>query len=136
MRQGKGMGGGGGMGFGMGRRPRCGFVGFGAMHGVGENFHINQRVPTPADVPSGRSPRQGKHVAARAGALGGGRKAVALVRSEKCAGCGICVDVCPVGAIRMEQHAVVNPALCTACAACVSECPNEAIIIAQQRVPS
>jgi ferredoxin len=63
------------------------------------------------------------------------RKAAALVRTEKCAGCGICIDVCPVGAIGIEQqHAVVNPTLCTACAACVRECPNEAMIIVQQRI--
>jgi len=77
---------------------------------------------------------RGQQAGTQASALGSGRKAAALVRGEKCAGCGICVDVCPVGAIRIEKHAVVNPTLCTACAACVSECPNEAVIIVQQRI--
>jgi predicted Fe-Mo cluster-binding NifX family protein/ferredoxin len=134
MGRGKGMGAGGGMGLEMGRRPRCGSMGFGAVYGVTESLYINQRAQGPADEPSDRSPRQGRQVGARAGALGNGRKAAALVRSEKCAGCGICIDVCPVGAIRIEQHAMVNPALCTACAACVAECPNEAVIIVQQRI--
>jgi ferredoxin len=53
---------------------------------------------------------------------------------EKCAGCGICVDVCPAGAIEVNQQAVVNDEACTGCAACVSECPNEAIVIAQKKV--
>jgi predicted Fe-Mo cluster-binding NifX family protein/ferredoxin len=130
-----GTGGRGGLGFGVGRHSaRCGFMGFGAMYGVVDSFHTNQGLPRPADEPSDRSPRQGRQVGARAGALGGARKAAALVRPEKCAGCGICVDVCPVGAIRIERHAVVNPAPCTACAACVVECPNEAIIIVPQKV--
>lgn len=133
-RCGMGAGRGRGMGFGMGRGS--GMWGFGSMHAVGASFHINRRMPAPVDKPSDRSPCQGSHAGARAGTLGSGRKAAALVRTEKCAGCGICVDVCPVGAIRIEQHAVVDPVLCTACAACVSECPNEAIIIIQQRVSS
>jgi predicted Fe-Mo cluster-binding NifX family protein/ferredoxin len=121
-----------GMGFGMGRGS--GMWGFGSMHALGTSFHIHRRMPAPADKPSDRSSRQGSHAGARAGALESGRKAAALVRTEKCAGCGICVAVCPVGAIRVEQHAVVDPSLCTACAVCVSECPNEAIIIVQQRI--
>jgi len=72
-------------------------------------------------------------------AAGGGtskiiRRAVAFVRPDRCAGCGICLDICRVGAIRMEKQAVVNPALCTACAACVAQCPNEAVIIIQQKM--
>ena len=134
MGRGKGMGGGGGMGSGMGRRSSGGYRGFGVMYGAGESFHINQREQTPVDEPSGQSPGQRRQMGASAGALGSGRKAAALVQTEKCAGCGICVDVCPVGAVHMEQHAVVNPALCTACAVCVSECPNQAIIIVQQKV--
>jgi len=63
-----------------------------------------------------------------------GRKAVAVVDSGKCAGCGICVDVCPAGAIEVNERAVVNVKACTGCAVCVSECPNEAIILAQKKV--
>ena len=129
-----GMGSRGCPGFGVGQHSRYGFMGFGAMYAVADSLHTNQRLPRPADEPSDRSPRQRRQVGARAGALGGARKAAALVRPEKCAGCGICVDICPRGAIRIERHAVVNPALCTACAACVVECPNEAIIVIQQRI--
>ena len=65
--------------------------------------------------------------------LESGRRAVAIVDSEKCAGCGICVDVCLADAIEVNKQAVVNDEACTGCAACVSECPNEAIILAQKK---
>jgi len=61
------------------------------------------------------------------------RKLVAVVLPEKCAGCGICTDVCPLNAIEVNQQAVVNEEICTGCAACVLECPNEAIIITQKK---
>ena len=52
----------------------------------------------------------------------------AEVDSEKCTGCGLCVDVCPVEVIKMEDDiAVVDADGCTDCGACVDECPNDAI---------
>lgn len=53
---------------------------------------------------------------------------VAGVDAERCTGCGICTNVCPVGAISLVNDvAVVDQTTCTACGVCVSECPNEAI---------
>lgn len=47
-----------------------------------------------------------------------------------CAGCGICVDVCPNEAICLVDHiATINKALCTQCKACVYACPNQAISV-------
>jgi len=52
----------------------------------------------------------------------------AEVDAEKCTGCGLCVDVCPVEVIKMEDDiAVVDADGCTDCGACVDECPNDAI---------
>jgi len=124
---------GSGMGLGPGRPSHGGFMGFGAMYGAAESPHINQGVQGIADK-GPRAASQGRHMAVGAGASRSIRKATAFVRSDKCGGCGICLDICRAGAIRVEKHAVVNPVLCTACAACVAQCPNEAVIIIQQKV--
>jgi Fe-S-cluster-containing hydrogenase component 2 len=52
----------------------------------------------------------------------------AKVNEETCTGCGACVEVCPVDAIKMEEgKAVVNSEECIDCGSCVGECPVEAI---------
>lgn len=52
----------------------------------------------------------------------------AQVDKEKCTGCGLCIDVCPVEAIELDDDiAKVDEDTCTDCGACVDECPNEAI---------
>jgi ferredoxin len=52
----------------------------------------------------------------------------AKVDKEKCTGCAICVDECPVEAIKLvDDKAVVDEDACTECGQCVDACPNEAI---------
>ena len=80
--------------------------------------------------------QQKQEIEKRISELESGRKAVAVVQTDKCNGCGICIDVCPVSAVSIDKHAVVNPKICTACAVCVSECPNGAITITQQKIVS
>lgn len=58
---------------------------------------------------------------------------VAAVDASRCSGCGICVGVCPEGAISIDGIAVVDSALCTACSACVLNCPKQALSLV--RVP-
>jgi Fe-S-cluster-containing hydrogenase component 2 len=50
------------------------------------------------------------------------------VDRELCAGCGVCVETCAVGAIQLvDQRAVIDEVLCTQCEACMDACPNGAI---------
>ncbi len=50
------------------------------------------------------------------------------VDKEKCNQCGLCVDLCPVGNIKMEEKKFPEHDLnCEYCMRCVSFCPNAAI---------
>jgi len=49
------------------------------------------------------------------------------VDKSKCTGCGICADICPEGAIHVNDVAVIDEAVCNGCGACVAECPNQAL---------
>ncbi|MHC1770998.1 MAG: DUF362 domain-containing protein [Flexilinea sp.] len=51
----------------------------------------------------------------------------AEVDKEKCIGCGQCMNVCPVDAIKLDNGIAVVSDECIECGACVSTCPNEAI---------
>ena len=47
--------------------------------------------------------------------------------SNRCTGCGICIDQCPAGAISsVDQTVVVDSKRCIECFGCVSACPQEA----------
>jgi len=53
----------------------------------------------------------------------------AQVDIDKCTGCGTCEEVCPVEAIKVNDHAVVNEDECVDCGTCVDECPEGAITL-------
>jgi len=58
---------------------------------------------------------------------------VATVDEELCAGCGLCVSLCPYGARQMDEVARIArvvEVLCRGCGLCVTVCPNGA---SQQR---
>ncbi len=61
---------------------------------------------------------------------------MALLQIDRslCIGCGACVDVCPFGALSLDEQeiATVNDN-CTACGACVEECPTEALSLPAPR---
>ena len=51
------------------------------------------------------------------------------VVEEKCSGCAICMDVCPMDAIKVNDVAKIDEEACTECGSCVDECPNEALVL-------
>ena len=51
-----------------------------------------------------------------------------VIDKQKCTGCGQCVDVCPAGAIMLQDSkAVIEQSLCRQCGICVDQCPVQAI---------
>jgi ferredoxin/predicted Fe-Mo cluster-binding NifX family protein len=143
---GRGMGCGGGKGQGMGRGR-----GMGCRRGMGAGFGMDNwpvlEQPAFSSEPDvdqeqekaflrGQAQileQQKDELEQRIRLLESGQNLVAVVLSDKCAGCGICIDVCPTGAIEINEQAVVNSEACNGCAACVSDCPNEAIILVQKK---
>ena len=52
---------------------------------------------------------------------------IAHVNPRYCAGCRICIDICPYDAIDFDEEkriAVVNEILCQGCGACATACPG------------
>lgn len=60
---------------------------------------------------------------------------MAEVDQGQCICDGLCVDICPTGAIQMEEgsEAEVDDELCIGCGLCVKECTTGAIVLKQVR---
>lgn len=48
------------------------------------------------------------------------------LNADICNGCGICVDICPMGSIKHEAPGVVD-GICIKCCGCVKKCPVNAL---------
>ena len=58
------------------------------------------------------------------------------VDEEKCIGCNVCVEKCPVKAISMEnKKAKINMEECIHCGTCHSVCPQEAVRHDSEKIP-
>jgi len=56
----------------------------------------------------------------------------ATVDPRICTGCGVCTDICQVGAAVLhtgDEAAVINPLRCIGCGNCVPRCPSQAIVL-------
>jgi len=51
----------------------------------------------------------------------------AQVNETLCTACAICQDVCPFGAIQMNETAIVNWEACMGCGVCVGQCSTQAL---------
>ncbi|MFC1734637.1 ATP-binding protein [Candidatus Hydrogenedentota bacterium] len=59
--------------------------------------------------------------------------------SEKCKGCGLCVERCPMEGLRLEESesagnrpgkvAVLTPERCIGCGVCVYKCPSDGLVL-------
>lgn len=49
------------------------------------------------------------------------------VAPDRCLHCGLCVEVCPLGAVDPEQPGIIRRALCNRCGACADVCPTGAL---------
>ena len=47
------------------------------------------------------------------------------INNEACLGCGACVDICPVGCIKIgeDQKAEIDQDMCISCGSCAASCP-------------
>ena len=53
-----------------------------------------------------------------------------MIDQNTCIGCGVCVNICPVGAISLKNgKAVIDPQVCIKCGSCEGSCPVSAIKI-------
>lgn len=58
--------------------------------------------------------------------------------SDKCIACGLCVQYCPEGCIRIvekggKKKAVIDYDYCKGCLICVGQCPSKAITSERER---
>jgi len=96
-----------------------------------DGIFIAGTVSGPKDVPE--STISGEAAAARASILMGNRKVrtdaiTAVVDEDLCIGCGLCEEICPYGAPKIENgKSKVREILCRGCGSCAAECPRRAI---------
>jgi heterodisulfide reductase subunit A len=104
----------------------------GPLNTATDGVFIAGACQSPKDIPDTVSQASG--AAAKALALATrGRVTVPSVISwidpDICSGCGICISLCPYGAIELDlrRHvSVVNDALCKGCGSCAGFCPSGA----------
>lgn len=51
------------------------------------------------------------------------------INSEKCVGCGVCVRLCPMGNLSVDNKIATHQNRCTMCYRCISNCPQQAITL-------
>jgi len=96
-----------------------------------DGVFIAGTVSGPKDV--SESIISGEAAAARASILMGNKKVrtdaiTALVDEDLCIGCGLCEEICPYGAPKIEAgKSKIREILCRGCGSCAAECPRRAI---------
>lgn len=53
---------------------------------------------------------------------------IAYILEDKCTNCGVCAEVCPLGAVEVKEGKYwINPYICEGCITCSINCPEHAI---------
>ena len=62
------------------------------------------------------------------------RKLVAVIDPDKCTGCGICADMCPLQIVKiMDDKAVIDDlSKCDGLGGCAGLCPSKAITMEER----
>jgi heterodisulfide reductase subunit A len=96
-----------------------------------DGIYLAGAVSGPKDVPEAII--SAKAAAARASILLANKRMTteaitATVDEDLCMGCGLCEELCPYGAPRIEEgKSKLIEALCRGCGVCAAECPRRAI---------
>jgi len=96
-----------------------------------DGIYLAGAASGPKDVPE--TIISAKAAAARAAILMANKKMsceaiTAMVDEDLCIGCGLCEELCPFGAPRIEESkSKMIEALCRGCGVCAAECPRRAI---------
>ncbi|HVO36966.1 MAG TPA: CoB--CoM heterodisulfide reductase iron-sulfur subunit A family protein [Candidatus Acidoferrum sp.] len=102
-----------------------------------DGVFIAGTVSGPKDV--SESIISGEAAAARASILMGNKKVTtdaitAIVNEDLCIGCGLCEEICPYGAPKVEEgKSKIREILCRGCGSCAAECPKQAITMRHYR---
>ena len=102
-----------------------------------DGVFIAGTVSGPKDV--SESIISGEAAAARASILMGNRKVstdaiTGIVNEDLCIGCGLCEEICPYGAPKVEEgKSKIREILCRGCGCCAAECPKQAITMRHYR---
>jgi heterodisulfide reductase subunit A len=102
-----------------------------------DGVFIAGTVSGPKDV--SESIISGEATAARASILMGNRKVTTdaitgVVNEDLCIGCGLCEEICPYGAPKVEEgKSKIREILCRGCGSCAAECPKQAITMRHYR---
>jgi Fe-S-cluster-containing hydrogenase component 2 len=67
------------------------------------------------------------------GALTRKKNGVIWLDKNKCIGCQACVGFCPIGAMR-KSNARIEPFKCISCGACVRACPTNALELVEEDI--